>query len=60
MTLGAFARRETGSQGICIQSRCEMGRKRERTFGKIMGLLILWPLPGGGAGGWEGAVEEEV
>lgn len=49
-TLGAFTRRETGSQGICIQSRCEIDRKREGTFGKIMGLPILCPLPGGGAG----------
>ena len=40
---------ETGSQGICTQSRCEMGRKREGTFRKIMG-SILCPLPGAGEG----------
>lgn len=52
-------KRETGSQGICIQSRCEMGRKREGTFRKIMG-SILCPLPGAGEGvGLEGAGKGE-
>lgn len=50
LTLGAFERRETGSQGICVQSRCEIDRKREGASGKIMGLPILCPLPGGGPG----------
>lgn len=41
--------RETGSQGTGIQSRCEMVRKKEGTFRKIMG-PILCPLPGAGEG----------
>lgn len=51
--------RETGSQGICIQSRCEMGRKREGTFSEIMG-SILCPLPGAGEGGLQGAGRRAV
>ena len=59
LTFGTFVKRETGSQGICIQSRCEMGRKREGTFRKIMG-SILCPLPGAGEGvDLEGAGKEE-
>lgn len=43
LTFGTFCG-ETGNQGICIQSRCEMGRKREGTFRKIIGSILCPPL----------------
>lgn len=51
--------RETGNQGICIQSRCEMDRKREGTCRKIID-SILWSLPRAEEGvDLEGAGKEE-